>query len=231
MLEARSLTVVRGRRMILTDVDLELAAGEVVHLAGANGSGKTSLLRVLAGLADPRRGSVRRTGGCAFVPEKVTLAGALQAGEWLVAMRRLRGGAPLDWTAATAASGLDPAVLKHSSATLSKGMLQRIALLEALYSGAQVLLLDEPFAGLDPSGRDWMAERLASGAAVLLTDHSGAAGERLSPVAEVRVGDGRAVRRAIAPRTGVRVVASHPDPRRVEQLRADGWHIESVDEA
>src|SRR6188768_1979049 len=97
MLEARSLTVVRGRRTILTGIDLELAAGEAVHLAGANGSGKTSLLRVLAGLADPRAGSVRRRGSCAFVPEKVALAGAIQAGEWLAAMRRLRGEAPLDW--------------------------------------------------------------------------------------------------------------------------------------
>jgi ABC-type multidrug transport system ATPase subunit len=230
MLEARSLTVVRGRRTILTEVDLELAAGEVVHLAGANGSGKTSLLRVLAGLADPRRGTVRRDGSCAFVPEKVTLAGAIQAGEWLTAMRRLRGGPPVDWAQAAEASGLDAAVLKNSSATLSKGMLQRIALLEALYSECPLLLLDEPFAGLDPAGRDWMAERLRNGTTVLLTDHSGAAGSRLAPVAEIRVAGGRAVRTALSSRGGVRVVASHPDARRVEQLRADGWHIEALDE-
>ena len=211
MLEARSLTVVRGRRTILTDVDLALTAGEVVHLAGANGSGKTSLLRVLAGLADPRGGSIQRRGSCAFVPEKVALAGAVQPGEWLAAMRRLRGSAPLDWAAAAAASGLDPDVLRHSSTKLSKGMLQRIALLEALHSEAELLLLDEPFAGLDPSGRDWLAERIAGGASVLLTDHSGAAGERLRPVAEVRLADGRAVRTAIERRTGVRIVASHPD--------------------
>ena len=48
------------------------------------------------------------------------------------------------------ASGLDPAVLRHSSATLSKGMLQRIALLEASHSECPLLLLDEPFAGLTP---------------------------------------------------------------------------------
>ena len=56
-------------------------------------------------------------------------------------------------------------------------MLQRVALLEALQSGCPLLLLDEPFSGLDDDGRNWLAaqvaERLDAGAAVLLTDHSG----------------------------------------------------------
>src|SRR5258705_13469967 len=127
VLAARALTVGRGRRIVLSDVTLALRAGRAVHLAGANGSGKTSLLRVLAGVAPPRRGELRRTGTCAFVPERVQLAPALRPREWLRAMRELRGLEPVDWDAAATASGLDPAVLGRASARLSKGMLQRVA--------------------------------------------------------------------------------------------------------
>ena len=175
------------------------------------------------------------------MPEKVALASALGAGEWLRAMRGLRGLEPLDWIAAAAASGLDPAVLARSSATFSKGMLQRIALLEALHCECSLLLLDEPFAGLDPDGRDWLAgvlaERLAAGAAALLTDHSGAAGDRLALAGQLRLRDGSAELGAFAQL--VTVVATHPDGRRIERAVADsdallrellaaGWHIESV---
>src|SRR6478609_7393198 len=97
LLEARGVVVRRGRREVLREVDCDLAPGSLVRLAGANGSGKTSLLRVLAGLAEPAAGTVARRGGCAFVPEKVLLAPALRCGEWLTAMRALRGAPPLDW--------------------------------------------------------------------------------------------------------------------------------------
>src|SRR3954451_2887367 len=105
LLEASDVTVRRGRRVVLTGIDLQVGHGAAVRLAGPNGSGKTSLLRVLAGLAPPARGTVSRTGACAFVPEKVQLAGSLRAGEWLAALRRLRGLAPLDWEAAATRCG------------------------------------------------------------------------------------------------------------------------------
>ena len=242
LLEAHGLTVVRGRRTVLSGVSLKVDSVAAVHLTGINGSGKTSLLRVFAGLAAPRAGRLVRRAACAFVPEKVVLASAMAPGEWLAAMRRLRGGDPVDWSPAAAASGLDPEVLRRSSGTLSKGMLQRIALLEALHSDSPLLLLDEPFAGLDPEGRDWLASglaaRLAGGAAVLLTDHSGAADDRLALTERLRLGDG-----SVVPATagGRRIAASHRDGRRLErtvaedaaddllrELLADGWHIEEV---
>jgi ABC-type multidrug transport system ATPase subunit len=254
LLEARGLTVRRGRRTVLAGVGFEVGAGRAIRVSGANGSGKTSLLRVLAGLAVPRAGTVLRHGVCAFVPERVRLAPALRCGEWLRAMRGLRGLATTDWTRAVSASGLDPAVLGRPAATLSRGMLQRVALLEAVQSGCPLLLLDEPFSGLDDDGRAWLAaelaERLDGGAAVVLTDHSGSAAERLAPHEVLRLRHGTCVlldgpappAAASARRTAALMLrASHPDGRRLQRavaedavdavLRAlldDGWHIEEV---
>jgi ABC-type transport system involved in cytochrome c biogenesis ATPase subunit len=249
LLDASALSVRRGRRTVLTGVDLELHAGEAIHLAGPNGSGKTSLLRVLAGLAAPRAGRVRRHGVCAFVPEKVALAPALRGGEWLRAMRGLRGLAPTDWRIPIAAGGLDEEVLARPAAALSKGMLQRLALVEALHAGCPLLLLDEAFAGLDAEGRAWLADEIAArldeGAAALVTDHSGGADGRLRAAGALRLRDGRcepapALSARAGPRT-VTVRAVHRDGRRLEQtvpagagdalLRAlldDGWHVEGL---
>jgi ABC-type multidrug transport system ATPase subunit len=260
LLEAGALTIRRGRRTVLSGVALTVGPARAIHVAGANGSGKTSLLRVLAGLAAPRAGTLHRHAACAFVPEKVRLAPALRCGEWLRAMRALRGLTATDWDAAADASGLDPAVLARPAATLSRGMLQRVALLEALQAGCPLLLLDEPFSGLDDDGREWLsgqvAERLDAGAAVLLTDHSGAAAGRVALTDVLRLRDGSAqhtaAERPPIPRIGaiagagpsagdVTVRATHPDGRTFERtvaaaasddlLRAlldSGWHVEEV---
>ena len=241
------MTVRRGRRTVLAGVSFALAGGRAVHLAGANGSGKTSLLRVLAGLAAPRRGTVERQAACAFVPERVALAPALRCGEWLGAMRALRGLAPAGWAAAVAASGLDPAVLDRAGGTLSKGMLQRVALLEALQAGCPLLLLDEPFAGLDADGRDWLAaelaRRTAEGAAVLLTDHSDAARGRIALAGALQLEGGgcRPADGAAPAGRELLVRATHPDGRRLaravgeaavddllRELLDGGWHVEEV---
>jgi manganese/iron transport system ATP-binding protein/manganese/zinc/iron transport system ATP- binding protein len=175
LLEAGALTIRRGRRTVLSGVALTVAPGAAVHVAGANGSGKTSLLRVLAGLAAPRAASLVRHAACAFVPEKVRLVPALRCGEWLRAMRALRGLTSTDWATAAAASGLDPAVLDRPAATLSRGMLQRVALLEALQAGCPLLLLDEPFSGLDTRSTDLVMGLLddlaAEGRTLLIATH------------------------------------------------------------
>ena len=118
------------------------------------------------------------------------LAGSVTAGEWLTAMRGLRGLPAADWRAAVRDAGLAPSLLGPPAARHSKGMLQRLTLIEATEPGCDALLLDEPFAGLDLDGRKWLARRLlsrlAAGAAVLITDHSGAAVRRLPAAAVLR---------------------------------------------
>jgi ABC-type multidrug transport system ATPase subunit len=120
-------------------------------------------------------------------------------------------------------------------------MLQRLTLVEATEPGCDALLLDESFAGLDREGREWLARRLlsrlAAGAAVLLTDHSGAAVQRLPGAPVLRLDAGRctldagasvpaALLRTTLPegRTLTRTIA---DPGRVQDiLLAEGWQIQ-----
>ncbi len=248
-LRVDGVAVRRGRRTVLSDVGFVLGAGEGVRLTGANGSGKTSLLRVLAGVTPAWRGRVERVGAWAVVPETVTLAPALRCGEWLAAMRGLRGLAPIAWDDVVRDSGLEVEVLARPASVLSKGMTQRLALLEALASHCALLLLDEPFSGLDVDGRAWLGEeivaRLRDGAAVLLSDHSGAAAGRLAGGTVLALSDGRCERleaaASVVARPLVSVLATHPDGRRFErgvaeddvddllrELLDGGWHVREV---
>jgi ABC-type transport system involved in cytochrome c biogenesis ATPase subunit len=166
VLHADAITVARGRRVLAADLTLAVAAGELVHVAGPNGCGKSSLLRALAGVVEPRRGRVTRAAPCWFVPERLELPAAMRAGRFL----RLAGaaGARVDGT-------------DRRCGELSQGQLQRVALagaLERAHDRPAVLVLDEPWAGLDAPARAALGSGLASaadrGSAVIFTDHSGA---------------------------------------------------------
>jgi ABC-type multidrug transport system ATPase subunit len=250
VLDASSLIVKRGRRTVLRDVSMRLESREVVHLAGANGSGKTSLLRVLSGVRSPHHGTLCVLGRRAFVPEKASLAPAMRCAEWLRAMRRLRRLAPVDWQAAAEQSGLDPAVLSRASATLSKGMMQRVALLEALHSQCQLLCLDEPSSGLDLQGREWLADEISlraeGGMTVVFTEHAGVSAQSLRVSRKFQLRDGRCDPADVGVPSSedtwmVTVRASHPDGRRLARSTSDGsvddllrrlleqgWHIDEV---
>lgn len=238
-------TVARRRRVVLRGVNVDLRAREVVHLAGANGSGKTSLLRVFAGVAGVRAGRVeRRTQRCALVPERLALPADVVAGDWLRALRRLRGGpdvCPDDLRSA----GVGDGVLRSRAGQLSKGQLQRVALVEALTAQVDLVALDEPWAGLDPPGRAWLADRVAgAGAAVVFTDHSGAHGDGVPVDRRLRTQDGRLEeedhRAGLAPGTvtirhrgpdGISTtehVADGASDARLRALLADGRSIDEV---
>lgn len=246
LLKCEDVTIARGRRPVLTEVQLHLSAGETVHIHGANGSGKSSLLRVLGGLSRPRAGRITRLHACAYVPEKVMLASALQPVEWLDALRRIRGLAPREWAAETEESGLGSSVLRKPCSALSKGTLQRIALIDAVHSERKILLLDEPFAGLDPPGRGWLARHIArhthEDGGAIITDHSGSLGiesvdarrlvldaGRAAPALPA-VADARVRIRARDPAGSI--VTHHVEPfdsdALLAELLAAGWHIEQV---
>lgn len=179
-----------GTLSVLSDLDLSIAAGEIVSILGPSGCGKTTLLRMIAGLEELDEGSItiddttpeatRRAKRIAMVPQ----APALMPWRTVAANARLlldvnRGANP--------ASAPDPIALLDEVGlgdfldalpeALSGGMRQRVALVRALALGAPLLLLDEPFAALDELTRADMRHLLArlceqAGATVVLVTHS-----------------------------------------------------------
>lgn len=177
--EARRITKsYRGHR-VLHDVDLRLAAGEVVALIGPNGCGKSTLLRVIAGLERPDAGSVHVDGAIGYVPQSGGLSGYLRpdehfelfgAAQGLSAAAARREGERLARELGWASSG-QPIALR-----LSGGTRQKLSVVAAMVGDPEILLLDEPYQGmdLDSSQRLWelLWDWAARGGAALVVSHT-----------------------------------------------------------
>ena len=176
----KDLSLRYGPVPALRGVDLRIAQGERVALVGANGSGKSSLLRVLHGLQRPTAGSILRDGSLrqamvfqrpfalrASVLTNVALALWLRGTRW----RQAR----LDAMLALGRVGLGNVALRNAR-TLSGGQLQRLALARAWALEPQVLLLDEPTASLDPHAKReveaLMADFAAAGMTLVFASHN-----------------------------------------------------------
>ncbi|TCO50447.1 ABC-type multidrug transport system ATPase subunit [Kribbella antiqua] len=168
------------RREVLADVDLQVAAGELLALVGANGSGKSTVLKLMVGLSRPTSGTVRRNAQVvSYVPDVFASHDRLSASAYLRHMGRIRG---LSSHAARKRSDelLDRLALAGGADTpmrkLSKGNAQKVALAQALLEPPQLLVLDEPWAGLDAIAhgtlRELLTETANQGAAVAFTEHS-----------------------------------------------------------
>jgi heme exporter protein A len=189
LLAALGLSRSFGRVRILHHIDLSLQPGEVLAVLGPNGAGKTTLLRLLAGLMRPSAGQVRvlgeqlsdasdrRRNAIGFLSHQSLLYDDLTLKENLVFAARLHGVAR-PHEAATAA--LSAAGLGERSAELprrlSRGLLQRVAIARSLLHSPRILLLDEPFTGLDALAserlRAELGMRLREGVgAVVVTHH------------------------------------------------------------
>ena len=185
VIEVASLRKSFGRTHALDGLDLTVAAGEVHGFLGPNGSGKTTTIRVLLGLIRADGGAARLLGGdpwqqattlhrrLAYVPGDVTLWPNLSGGEVIDLLARLRGGLDEKRKATLLEKfDLDPATKSRS---YSKGNRQKVALVAALSSGAELLILDEPTSGLDPlmeaAFRECVEEERQAGRTVLLSSH------------------------------------------------------------
>jgi ABC-2 type transport system ATP-binding protein len=157
MLKVRNLTKRFGRTRVLDGVSFELAPGEVLALIGPNGSGKTTLLECLAGLLSAESGEVtfdgsplpvsRRSDVLFYLPDSVTPWAAERAGFVLDVMARLLGG---ERAVPELVQALELSeVLPSRIGALSKGQRKRLLLALALLAPRRMLLLDEPFDGLD----------------------------------------------------------------------------------
>lgn len=180
-----------GRLAVLRDLDLEVGAGEIVALLGANGSGKTTMFSVLLGLAQPSRGDRRFAGRVvaevgegdrakiAYLSHQPQVYRGLDARENLELFARLRGesrGRSLTERIDEVLRAVD---LQHAGRrvadTFSRGMLQRLSLASVLMKQADLIILDEPFTALDRQGRAQLAELLRAekqrGASILFSSH------------------------------------------------------------
>ncbi len=138
----------RGGRRLFDDVSFELAAGEAAVVAGPNGVGKSSLIRIAAGLLPPAAGAVTATGRIALLAEAAALDAERTVSEGLAFWAALDGA-----DAAAVAGSLDAVGLASLAGVpvrmLSTGQRRRVAMARVVASGAPIWLLDEPGNGLD----------------------------------------------------------------------------------
>ncbi|MET9151409.1 ABC transporter ATP-binding protein [Streptomyces griseoflavus] len=192
-----------GRTRALDGLDLDVEPGEVHGFLGPNGSGKSTTIRVLLGLLRADSGAVRVLGRdpwadavelhrrLAYVPGDVELWPGLTGGEAIDLLARLRGGLDRRRRAELVERfDLDPT---KKGRAYSKGNRQTVAIVAALASDAELLVLDEPTAGLDPLMevvfQDVIGEAKAAGRTVLLSSHILAQVEKLADrVSIIRLG-------------------------------------------
>jgi ABC-2 type transport system ATP-binding protein len=185
VISIRDLHKAFGATQALDGLDLEVAGGDVHGFLGPNGAGKSTTLRILLGLLRTDGGTVRLLGGdpwrdtavlhrrLAYVPGDVALWPSLSGGEVIDLLGRLRGGLdPRRRARLLERFELDPT---KKGRTYSKGNRQKVALVAALSSDVELLLLDEPTAGLDPLMeavfRECIEEERERGRTVLLSSH------------------------------------------------------------
>ena len=188
MLTAQGLACVRGDRLLFKDVSLVLEAGSLLYVLGENGSGKSSLLRMLCGLLTPEQGEVLWAGKSIkshaeqYLPNLKYLGHLNGLKEDLTALENLQMGARIagqDVTAAAALAALSAIGIARCAnlpvRVLSQGQKRRVALAALWLSRSPLWILDEPFAALDVAATEVLAarisEHLAAGGMTILTSH------------------------------------------------------------
>ena len=196
-LTGSQLRCVRGGREIFAGLDFTADAGEPLAVVGANGAGKTSLLRLIAGLIVPAGGTVTFAGGdddlspaeqAHYLGHRDALKSALSVLENLAFWRDALGGENADIGAALAAVGLDH-IAQLPAAYLSAGQRRRLSIARLLAVKRPIWLLDEPTASLDAHGQAMLAElmraHLGGGGVIVAATHLPLG----IPARELRIGE------------------------------------------
>jgi len=193
LLRVESLTKTYGRRVVVRDVSLGIRQGEVVGLLGPNGAGKTTTFYMVVGLARPDSGQVflgaeditalpmylRARAGIGYLPQEASIFRKLTAEENVLAILETRGTAA--WEQRALARQLleelgIQAMARQPAYTLSGGERRRLEICRALAASPSFILLDEPFAGIDPLAvldiQKIIAHLRDRGIGILITDHN-----------------------------------------------------------
>ena len=235
------------------DLSFEVRAGEIFGLLGPNGAGKTTALKMLLGFVKPTSGHAfiagRRAGTVAsrrqlgYLPENPALYEFLRGDEYLIFAGRLCGLSRADARKRTAellervglAGRADRPIRKFS-----KGMVQRLALAQALVGDPRIAILDEPMSGLDPIGRkdvrDLILQLRDEGRTVLFSTHIlsdvEAICDRVGILVEGRLTDCGALADLVAPGArAVELVVENASPDLVARLQQDGTRVLQRDRA
>jgi ABC-2 type transport system ATP-binding protein len=232
-IDVRGVSRWYGNVVAVNDITLTIGPG-VTGLLGPNGAGKTTILHMIAGFLLPSRGEITVAGRSTWrnpdmfrqvgvVPERDSVYAFLTGAEFVTATAKLHGLPDPDGAARRAISMLDMTEAQHRKiSTYSKGMRQRIKVAAALVHDPEVVLLDEPFNGMDPRQRLHMMDLLHAqgeqGRVILFSSHILEEVERLSGIIQVIVGgrlaasgDFRAIRRLMTNRPHVFLVRSSDD--------------------
>lgn len=194
-LEAHDLRKAFGRKLAVAGVDLSVPRGSIYGVLGPNGAGKTTTLRMLLGIIEPDSGTRVVLGSkhprdvshrIGYLPEERGLYPAMRAREAIAFMGALRG---LEWREGRrrAADMLEGAGLGAAAGekvrSLSKGMAQLVQLLGSMVHRPDLLVLDEPFSGLDPVNQERLEQLILAerdrGATILFSTHVMAHAQRL----------------------------------------------------
>jgi ABC-2 type transport system ATP-binding protein len=232
-IEFRAVSRWYGNVVAVNDITMTIGPG-VTGLLGPNGAGKTTIMHMMAGFLAPSRGEITVAGQSswrnpamfrrvALVPERDSVYAFLTGADFVVATAKLHGLPDPDGAARRAIEMLEMTDAQDRKiATYSKGMRQRIKVAAALVHDPEIVLLDEPFNGMDPRQRLHMMDLLHAqgerGRVIVFSSHILEEVERLSGIIQVIVGgrlaasgDFRAIRRLMTNRPHVFLVRSSDD--------------------
>ena len=232
-IELKSVSRWYGNVVAVNDITMSIGPG-VTGLLGPNGAGKTTLMHMIAGFLQPSRGEITIAGESswrnpamfrqvALVPERDSVYAFLTGKEFVLATAKLHGLPEPQKAARRAIETLEMTDAQDRRiSTYSKGMRQRIKVAAAMVHDPEVILLDEPFNGMDPRQRLHMMDLLQAegerGRVIVFSSHILEEVERLSGIIQVIVGgrlaasgDFRAIRRLMTNRPHVFLVSSSDD--------------------
>jgi Cu-processing system ATP-binding protein len=188
VIDLQSVSKAYGNEIVVSNVNFNVRAGECVVLVGHNGAGKTTLMKLMLGLTRPTLGTIDVLGGnpalnaavsqhkaLGYLPESVAFYEAMTGGEVLAFYAQLKGVTKHECRNLLELVGLAEAS-KRRVGTYSKGMRQRLGLAQAMLGDPQLLFLDEPTTGLDPSLRHQFYELIDAlhkeGATSIISSHA-----------------------------------------------------------